>query len=213
YTTVVALEFTVLEFSSCDAILNPNGTERKFLRKSRSHCCGLRIGQRITDYDITNKSPVPDAIFESNDPLLPCELDAAKQKHAEILCMVSSLNVEVSDLYAMLKAVASERQRLKTHLHKCKSILHPILQLPNDILAQIFQLCVDKDISEPNKLVGTESCDPSRYPGSLDTKKAPWVFTHVCRRWRVWHCRSPNCGPPSISAGSTAKSCLDIIRH
>ncbi|KAL0570986.1 hypothetical protein V5O48_010971 [Marasmius crinis-equi] len=62
------------------------------------------------------------------------------------------------------------------------STLNPLRRFPNEILAQIFKLCVDEDVNIARRMRNTgrgENC-----PSTLDTRKCPWVLGQVCRRWR-----------------------------
>ncbi|KAL0565175.1 hypothetical protein V5O48_009119 [Marasmius crinis-equi] len=62
--------------------------------------------------------------------------------------------------------------------------------LPNEILGQIFELCVDEDVDMPSRLAN--SYQSNDYPSApLDTTKAPWVLSHVSSRWRGLALSSP----------------------
>ncbi|EEB89405.1 hypothetical protein MPER_12498 [Moniliophthora perniciosa FA553] len=75
----------------------------------------------------------------------------------------------------------AEQKKLKECLAAWKGPLHPIRRLPDDVLAHIFQTCVEGDFDYLQEI---EPDDPDRYPGMLNTLRSPWVLGQVCRRWR-----------------------------
>ncbi|KAK1226874.1 hypothetical protein PQX77_010138 [Marasmius sp. AFHP31] len=55
--------------------------------------------------------------------------------------------------------------------------------LPNEILGELFALCVDADIDMRSIL--DDSYQTDDYPSvTLDTAKSPWVLSQVSQRWR-----------------------------
>ncbi|ESK85999.1 hypothetical protein Moror_9438 [Moniliophthora roreri MCA 2997] len=143
--------------------------------------CGLRIGEQLSS---TNEPPscmILDALSKSNDPPPPLEYDHLKQRYRETQSRVTSLSSQISRLGNSIKVLLAEQKKLKERLVAWKGLLHPIRRLPDDVLAYIFQTCVELDF---DYLLGIDSDDSDRYPGMLDTGRSPWVLGQVCRRWR-----------------------------
>ena len=67
------------------------------------------------------------------------------------------------------RRVTSARNELLRRKDTTRPVLHPQRRIPNDVLLEIFQHCVDSA--------------SSRNYFSLNV--APWVLTHVCSRWRT----------------------------
>ncbi|KAK1223288.1 hypothetical protein PQX77_013826 [Marasmius sp. AFHP31] len=87
---------------------------------------------------------------------------------------------KLSDRLASLQAKhtpLAERHRLQA------SILHPIRRVPPEILTEVFQICMANDATEQS-MPFFRPDDWLPFPGSLDTRKAPWVLGQVCRGWR-----------------------------
>ncbi|KAJ8073126.1 hypothetical protein PM082_019994 [Marasmius tenuissimus] len=75
------------------------------------------------------------------------------------------------------RAPLAERQRLQA------SILHPIRRVPPEILTEVFRICTANDATEQSMPFLCPD-DWLSFPGSLDTRKAPWILGQVCRGWR-----------------------------
>ncbi|KAI3603799.1 hypothetical protein WG66_006684 [Moniliophthora roreri] len=146
--------------------------------------CGFKIGETTSNPNFISESYLLDALSISNDPLPPLQLNAVRQQYEDIVSLVASLDTQIAGLYASLETMNSERQRLKARLRKYRTVLHPIRRLPNELITRIFRLCDDTDISDPRVIKDCDTEHSLEYPGSLDTKQAPWVFTQVCRKWR-----------------------------
>ncbi|KAK7047146.1 hypothetical protein VNI00_006811 [Paramarasmius palmivorus] len=146
--------------------------------------CGVQIEETTNDSDITIRPPFMDALSRSNDPLSHHQYDIVHQQYQEMVSKATTLDASMAHFRAILDAMVLERQRLTTALRDYKVILHPIRRLPHDILAHIFDMCLDADLKNPRRIPITDESRSTAYPGSLNTKKAPWVLAQVCSRWR-----------------------------
>ncbi|KAL0065623.1 hypothetical protein AAF712_007401 [Marasmius tenuissimus] len=84
-------------------------------------------------------------------------------------------------LDSQIEKLREERARLKEQSRLYASILHPIRNLPPEILTEIFRICT---ASHTKELVQDDVEGSDYSPGSLNTRKAPWVLGQVCRTWR-----------------------------
>ncbi|KAK7047145.1 hypothetical protein VNI00_006810 [Paramarasmius palmivorus] len=143
--------------------------------------CGLRVGERKSSAIDPPSSAALDALSKNNDPPPPLEYHLLKQRYLETQSRVTSLDGQVLRLQNSLRAVLAEKKRLMGRLQVWKGPLHPIRRLPDDILAYMFQTCVDRDLEAIRSF---DPSDDARYPGTLDTSRAPWCLGQVCKRWR-----------------------------
>ncbi|KAK1215205.1 hypothetical protein PQX77_022193, partial [Marasmius sp. AFHP31] len=142
--------------------------------------CGLNAGDNLRETGPA--SSILDPLSKCNDP--PSSLDhAALRREFEALSeTIISLNTTIDRLQASIDTLKSKRRELDALSPAYKSVLNPCRQLPNEILAKIFILCVDRDISMLEDAITT--LGNSVYPSTLDTKRSPWVLSQVCVRWR-----------------------------
>jgi hypothetical protein len=90
---------------------------------------------------------------------------------AQELCSTEMLCAQTADAIASSSGVVSTvRERISL---KQNSVLHPLYKLPEEILAQIFDLCVDEEAQEWVK-----------FRSVLRTPKVLTRIAGVCRRWR-----------------------------
>ncbi|KAK1225831.1 hypothetical protein PQX77_011242 [Marasmius sp. AFHP31] len=81
---------------------------------------------------------------------------------------------QIRELSASLQSLEETRDRIAEKKRIYHSTLHPIRRLPPEILAEIFRTCS----------FGDTDLEYGNFPGSLDTRKAPWTLGQVCRAWR-----------------------------
>ncbi|KAK1232543.1 hypothetical protein PQX77_004301 [Marasmius sp. AFHP31] len=74
------------------------------------------------------------------------------------------------------------RDRSKETKELCPSVLHPVHRLPVEILAEVFRLCAQSELGNLDDLSVRKE---GLFPGSLDTRKAPWVLGQICLPWRT----------------------------
>ncbi|KAK0201203.1 hypothetical protein DFS33DRAFT_1115379 [Desarmillaria ectypa] len=85
------------------------------------------------------------------------------------------LDQKVSVASQLLKALEVERDQAIADV--VDAILHPVLKVPDDILYNIFAICVNLD---------RNSRDPSSYGVDI-----PWTLSQVRRNWRTISIRTP----------------------
>ncbi|KAK7047147.1 hypothetical protein VNI00_006812 [Paramarasmius palmivorus] len=145
---------------------------------------------RYRTLDIEEIPPLPRAppsLFElsiSNDIPSPTDLVSFSTGYSDICAALSATEVQIERFTASLGQWSIRKLILKARVSEYKSVLHPIRRLSDDVLLYIFRICIDGDLSE-------ELIDDGHYPGSLDTRMAPWILTQICQRWRVLVTSSP----------------------
>ncbi|KAL0058706.1 hypothetical protein AAF712_014617 [Marasmius tenuissimus] len=74
-----------------------------------------------------------------------------------------------------MQSLKEARAHIVQKKHILSSILHPIRRLPPEILSEIFRIRAFNEMD----------LERNDFPGSLDTRKAPWTLSQVCRTWRL----------------------------
>ncbi|KAJ8087526.1 hypothetical protein PM082_006357 [Marasmius tenuissimus] len=150
--------------------------------------CGQRI---IEDIEPSPLPPPLENLLNTNDPPSSAGIPdfdihtLIENQSRECKRALASLKSEVANLHAKVDVLWERYAATKRRLDQCNAIREPIRRIPNDILLHIFRLCVDDDIEEIVFKDDTSlSLCSDRELGTLDTTRAPWVFSFVCRRWR-----------------------------
>ncbi|KAJ7607859.1 hypothetical protein FB45DRAFT_707291, partial [Roridomyces roridus] len=78
----------------------------------------------------------------------------------EIDASLTSIAAEISRLQEQLCSLQQDRSDLLDYQRKHKSMLSPLRRMPPEILAEIFT-------------------------SSIPVVSDPWVWTHICSRWRA----------------------------
>ncbi|KAJ8089078.1 hypothetical protein PM082_014326 [Marasmius tenuissimus] len=113
------------------------------------------------------------ALWLSNSP--PATLESESELRAQYIATSDALEIIKSqnrELSTSSKSLEEALARITEKKQIYHSILHPIRRLPPEILVEIFRICTFGDAFT------------GQFPGSLDTRKAPWKLTQVCRAWR-----------------------------
>ncbi|KAF7375559.1 F-box domain-containing protein [Mycena sanguinolenta] len=100
-------------------------------------------------------------------PCRRCGFDSATDLEATQANTVSSrvaLRNRLSELDALISSLTTERQRLQD---VAGTIFYPVLSLPVEITAEIFQRCI-----------------PGQSNLGKSSTEAPWVLAQICRQWR-----------------------------
>ncbi|KAK0185314.1 hypothetical protein F5146DRAFT_886331, partial [Armillaria mellea] len=71
---------------------------------------------------------------------------------------------------AVLDGLLEEEVHIQDTIDSCKTILHPVRDLPEDIIREFFVASLDADEEQKD---------------SLNGKFAPLVLSQVCREWRT----------------------------
>ncbi|KAK1225830.1 hypothetical protein PQX77_011241 [Marasmius sp. AFHP31] len=135
--------------------------------------CQLRVGGDVVEY------LVGDAVSEELTALWKSNVSPTSEKEPRAGYTATSYALEViesriRELSASLQSFVETRERIAEKKRIYHSILHPIRRLPPEILAEIFRICT----------FGNMDLEYTDFPGSLDTRKAPWTLSQVCQTWR-----------------------------
>ncbi|KAK1231308.1 hypothetical protein PQX77_005588 [Marasmius sp. AFHP31] len=113
-------------------------------------------------------------LSETNEPPSSFEADALRGEYKDHSRVTTLLDQEIVRLQASITALDRKRKRLGARLPSYKLALNPIRRLPNEILAYIFNLCLDEMEPDTEAPVFT----------SLGPPNPQWVLSQVCRKWR-----------------------------
>ncbi|KAL0572846.1 hypothetical protein V5O48_009118 [Marasmius crinis-equi] len=157
-------------------------TENQAEKLYECNGCGLVIASSSTTLQDVLLPAALDAFSKTNQPLPPVEFGNVSEECSHLSDEISSLEDRISRLKASMKNLQQEKERLEARLQTYKPLIHPIRRLPDDVISYIFRICGDMDVEDPQK---NTSNYYQRYPGSLDTRKAPWLLGQICRKWRA----------------------------
>ncbi|KAL0572496.1 hypothetical protein V5O48_009461 [Marasmius crinis-equi] len=161
------------------------------------HRWACRVKNATNEYSKKYLNPIPppavlEALFCTNNP--PDATDTpeneirriTEQQSRTCIRLLASLDDQIADLDARSRELKGKRSRIANLLQKYNSVFHPIRHIPGDILLLIFRMCVDDYLGDITfcdfgRLALRRECER----GTLDIEKAPWVLSHVCRRWRM----------------------------
>ncbi|KAG7090473.1 hypothetical protein E1B28_009587 [Marasmius oreades] len=144
--------------------------------------CGIPVAATtVALLDVLSPSTL-ERFSKTNQSLPPIEFDNVSKECQNLSQGISSIESQILRLQASMESLRKEQERLRERLEAYKPLIHPIRRLPDEVLAYVFRICVDMDVEE---LQRKDSAYCQRYPGSLDTRKAPWVLGQICRKWRL----------------------------
>ncbi|KAF5385539.1 hypothetical protein D9757_006722 [Collybiopsis confluens] len=89
---------------------------------------------------------------------------------------LAALDARITRVHKLLQDLKKGREELNAALTERQIILHPMRSLPDSLLVEVFKHG-SGIYDDPEDLFRSEW-------HSLDVSSAPWVFGHVCRRWR-----------------------------
>ncbi|KAK1235872.1 hypothetical protein PQX77_000884 [Marasmius sp. AFHP31] len=140
-----------------------------------SHCvrCALQDGGTITAEQSTQSAEFT-RLSTSNEPPSSFACELFRPRYAQTIETLKILDSQIEKL-------REERARIKEQSRLYASILHPIRNLPPELLTEIFRICTASHTKEP---VQDDIERSDSFLGSLNTCKAPWVLGQVCRTWR-----------------------------
>ncbi|ESK87425.1 hypothetical protein Moror_11645 [Moniliophthora roreri MCA 2997] len=144
------------------------------------HCGGNIASKRPHGFDHYTLGVVG-RLHETNDPLGSEQEASIRQEIKRMDAAVRSCDSEISLLRARIQGIMSERKRLLHTRPNYDFVLHPIRRMPRELLLEIFHLCVQNEVET---LLDMSPNDGRLFPGTLDTRRAPWTLAQVCRTWR-----------------------------
>ncbi|KAJ8089103.1 hypothetical protein PM082_014351 [Marasmius tenuissimus] len=115
------------------------------------------------------------ALSASNFPPSSDEELRAQSEYNTSSMSLDELELQIQTLSASLASLEKARAHMAQRKRSLSSILHPIRRLPPEIFAEIFRIRTFDDVDLERR----------DFPGSLDTRKAPWVPSQVCCTWRL----------------------------
>ncbi|KAJ7589837.1 hypothetical protein C8J56DRAFT_585009 [Mycena floridula] len=142
-----------------------------------SDYCQVCGSLTATEFDFPMESPTYDPLpyiqelLSSNNPPSQLQESQIEATVAEIYESLQGLDARIFDMQRILKELCQERARKTAELRDCKSILHPIRRLPNDILCEIFLSSIKGEQVEDQET-------------TLDPSLMHWVLPRVCSQWR-----------------------------
>ncbi|KAK1233194.1 hypothetical protein PQX77_003661 [Marasmius sp. AFHP31] len=152
------------------------------------HLCGHVVDERTTE-KIPSSSCNFEAFSKCNDSPSLLELGMFESERQHLAKLQASLDLEIARLRTSLELIEEKRRQVGTSMWFCKSAQHPIRRLPNEILAEIFNFCVEGDV---NIVEGSGKADwQNDGPSTLDLDQTLWALSQVCQRWRNLALSSP----------------------
>lgn len=112
-------------------------------------------------------------LLTSNEPPLDPELSEIRSKAAAHVDRLAILDKTIADMQNTVQLMRSEREWVAAELAELRQVSSPVRRLPPEVLSEIFLACINEDIFHKTHL-----------EDSLDARKAPWVLSRICRRWR-----------------------------
>lgn len=106
-------------------------------------------------------------LLVSNGPPEDEELGALQDLLKEPKAEMDELEVQMLELHKLMKEFEVRKRKLQDRVKPIQALVSPIRRLPDDILQEIFLLCL-----------------PEGHFPTLDPLQAPLLLTHICRRWR-----------------------------
>lgn len=125
--------------------------------------------EAVTIHDVRidiQRSPVPH-LLTSNNPPTPSEACAIKDFLSDARRTRGAIEAEIERNDEALNHLRAKQDALQISIHQHESLLSPIRRVPQDILRQIFYLC----LPIPSKI------------SSFDNTIAPLLLTRVCKPW------------------------------
>ncbi|KAK1225800.1 hypothetical protein PQX77_011249 [Marasmius sp. AFHP31] len=146
--------------------------------------------ERIDWYEIGESQqilPLEEAIValsRSNEPPSPPLLcEDIRKRYVEASECIATIDLQIKEILGSLTALQEARHRKAENKQLYASLLHPIRRLPPEILSEIFRLCTFDGVQDVT-FCYDDDAEHRRFPGSLNTHRAPWVLGQVCRTWR-----------------------------
>ncbi|KAK7051298.1 hypothetical protein VNI00_004798 [Paramarasmius palmivorus] len=136
--------------------------------------------------EIRTPSANVENLTQTNDILSATDRVAYTHEFLTVKNRLVHVRREISEATERIRTLQEEELHLVCYSETYKRILHPIRQLSDQILREIFLACLEQhDILTPIRKHDLPS-------DSLDPTKAPWTLGQVCRRWRRVALSSPS---------------------
>ncbi|KAF9040975.1 hypothetical protein BDZ89DRAFT_944734, partial [Hymenopellis radicata] len=130
----------------------------------------------------SERTPRVEELLRCNHPPLDVEtLDLRRAVH-KFTGILTELDEKIVKAKEMFHNLSLARENAECRLNDARRLLHPLRSIPDDILGVIFQ----------HSAPSWEGSTPESVLDSLSPRGAPWLLSHVCRRWRNLVLSSPN---------------------
>ncbi|KAK0450506.1 uncharacterized protein EV420DRAFT_737463 [Desarmillaria tabescens] len=126
-------------------------------RPDLSFHCGILVPPRMEE------------LLKSNEPPLQAEHVHLDSTICESHGFLARLQQRITETRVALEGLLDEERRVEHMIESCKTIVHPIRRIPEDIIHEIFLACLNTE---------REGMD------SLRRKFTRLVLSQVCRDWR-----------------------------
>ncbi|KAF7343716.1 F-box domain-containing protein [Mycena sanguinolenta] len=132
--------------------------------------CGAFVVSNPRGFDLNDITPRTLArisqLLTSNEPPQEPELKVLRSVASNTAARLTCLDADISRLQNQLKQLQDERAALAEYHAQNTTILSPLRRIPSEILGEIFYWSLP-------------------FNPTPNMKDAPWVLTHVSRRWRA----------------------------
>ncbi|KAF9016240.1 hypothetical protein BDZ89DRAFT_962086, partial [Hymenopellis radicata] len=126
------------------------------------------------------RTPRVTELLHQNQPPLDRETSDLRRVLQNTPIVLQDLDQKIAWARKTLDNLLSARNQAQSHFEDAEAILHPLPRVPNEVLSEVFRNCIQ---------IVQDPCD--YFFDSLNPRRAPWVLTHVCRRWRQLALQSP----------------------
>lgn len=112
-----------------------------------------------------------DELLKSNHPPLQAERVHLESVISEDYILLAGLKERIAQHRNALEGLLDKEKRVEQKMESCKTIVHPIRRIPDDIVREIFLTSFGMDTREGKDM--------------LDETFAPLILSQVCRDWRA----------------------------
>ncbi|CAK5268253.1 unnamed protein product [Mycena citricolor] len=112
-------------------------------------------------------TPIPELLPSTAGP------PSSENEAQLIVAAIADAQKKLNDLEAHITALQHQGAKLRHFISQHNSILAPIRRVPNEILTEVFRVCVDQDARR-------------------ERRRVPWTITWVCARWRAVALNAPH---------------------
>ncbi|KAK7051307.1 hypothetical protein VNI00_004807 [Paramarasmius palmivorus] len=115
---------------------------------------------------------------KTNDVLSPVHRAIYQQEFSMVKSRLANIRRDILEASEKMRILQEEESRLVSYSQTYTKILHPIRDVPDEILREIFLACIER----MGSVVSLRDLETDH--DSLDPRNAPWTLGQVCRRWR-----------------------------
>ncbi len=131
--------------------------------------------QFLPDYSYGGRSSRVEELLRQNISPHDFEKSSLRETLARGRDHVQLLQEKVAATRILLDYLEAEEERTLSIVSDARALLHPLRDIPDEILREIFVVAV---MAEDDGGIGLDT-------DLLDTRKAAWTLSHVCHQWRA----------------------------